>query len=160
MGITLKELKAAASPDVAALNADVFAGGAQLRNAGDLGAAAEQALEAMQPSNALAARFEHLWAEWGGLPLTKEYKFSAARRWRLDYYIESGDVRVGVELNGGVWSEGRHVRGRGFLNDLEKLNAAQMAGIVVLQLGTGQVDAAHVAELADYVNRRMKQVSA
>jgi hypothetical protein len=160
MGITLKELKAAASPDVAALNADVFAGGTALRNAGDLGAGVEQALEAMQPANALAAKFEHLWAEWGGPPLTKEYKFSAARRWRLDYYIESasGSKRFGIEIHGGVWSNGRHVRGNGFLQDLEKLNAAAMAGITVLQLGTGQVDAAHVAEIADYVRRQMKEV--
>jgi hypothetical protein len=158
MGISLKELKAQCSPDTAALNADVFVGGANERNAGDLGAGVALALEAMQPQNALAAKFEHLWAEWGGPALTKEYKFSAARRWRLDYYIERGDVRIGVELEGGLYSGGRHSRPEGYRNDIEKYNAAAMAGITVLRLGTGQVDAAHVAEIADYVRRQMKQV--
>jgi Holliday junction resolvase RusA-like endonuclease len=55
MGITLKELKAAASPDTAALNADVFAGGANERNAGDLGGAmpelaAQSIILALPPS--------------------------------------------------------------------------------------------------------------
>jgi Holliday junction resolvase RusA-like endonuclease len=44
MGITLKELKAQCSTDTAALNADVFAGGANERNAGDLGAGVGAAL--------------------------------------------------------------------------------------------------------------------
>jgi hypothetical protein len=160
MGITLKELKAQCSTDTAALNADVFAGGANERNAGGLGAGVEQAPEAMQPQNALAAKFEHLWTEWGGPALTKEYKFSAARRWRLDYYIESasGSKRFGIELEGGLYSGGRHSRPAGYRGDIEKYNAAAMAGITVLRLGTGQVDAAHVAEIADYVRRQMKEV--
>jgi very-short-patch-repair endonuclease len=158
MGITLKELKANCSDHTAALNADVFAGGAQLRNAGDLGAGVEQALEAMQPQNALAAKFEHLWAEWGGPPLTKEYKFSAARRWRADYCHE--DSRTLIELEGGIYSGGRHSRAAGFKADCDKYNAAAMLGYTVLRLGTGQVDAAHVAEIADYVRRQMGEVTA
>jgi hypothetical protein len=150
------------SPDTLALNTDKAPCATetidygQLRQAGDLGAGGGQALEAMQPANALAAKFEHLWAEWGGPPLAKEYKFHTRRRWRFDYYHEP--TKTAVEIHGGVWSNGRHVRGSGFLNDLEKLNAAAMQGITVLQLGTGQVDAAHVAEIADYVRRQMKQV--
>jgi very-short-patch-repair endonuclease len=169
MGITLKELKAQCSDQTAALNADVFDDPgylrpnrtieyAALRNAGDLGAGVEQALEAMQPNNALAAKFEHLWAEWGGLPLTKEYKFSSARRWRADYCHT--DTRTIIELEGGIYSGGRHVRAEGYRSDVEKYNAAAMLGYTVLRLGTGQVDAAHVAEIADYVRRQMQQVTA
>jgi crossover junction endodeoxyribonuclease RusA len=55
MGITLKELKAQCSDHTAALNADVFAGGAQLRQAGDLGGAmpelaAQSIILALPPS--------------------------------------------------------------------------------------------------------------
>jgi hypothetical protein len=166
MGITLKELKAQCSTDTAALNADVFAGGAQLRNAGDLGAGVGAALEAQTEANAaltkeckdsekekLVRAFDALWATWQGPPLAKEYYFHVRRRWRMDYYHEP--TRTAIEIHGGVWSNGRHVRGKGFLEDIEKMNAAAMQGITVLQLGTGQVDAAHVAEIADYVRRQM-----
>ncbi len=102
----------------------------------------------------LVRRFEELWRRWEGPALTKEYKFSAGRRWRMDYYHEA--TRTAIEIHGGVWTQGRHTRGRGYLEDLEKMNAAQMLGIRVLQLGTGQVDDAHVGEIADYVRRQAK----
>jgi len=104
-------------------------------------------------TSALAAKFEHLWQSWGGPELTKEHRFHPHRRWRLDYY--HAPTRTGIELHGGVWSEGRHVRGNGFLGDLDKMNAAQMQGLVVLQLGTGQVDHQHVTEIIDYIRREM-----
>lgn len=154
MGITAKELRKSLSPDVAALSAAALAELdsrsvdplALERNAGALG---------IDIPNPLAQRFEALWQRWGGPELVREYKFSAARRWRLDYYCEGNGVRIGIEIHGGVWTQGRHVRGKGFLGDLEKLNAAQMQGIVVLQLGTDQVDDAHVGELADFARRKL-----
>jgi hypothetical protein len=48
------------------------------------------------------------------------------------------------------------VRGNGFLGDLDKMNAAQMQGIVVLQLGTGQVDHQHVTEIIDWLRKGMR----
>lgn len=43
------------------------------------------------------------------------------------------------------------------IHDLpEKYNAAAMLGYVVLRLGTGQVDDAHVGEIADYVRKQTK----
>jgi len=38
-----------------------------------------------------------------------------------------------VELHGGTWTGGRHVRGDGFADDREKVNAAQLAGWTVLE---------------------------
>jgi hypothetical protein len=35
---------------------------------------------------------------------------------------------VAVEIEGGVWSGGRHVRPKGFESDIEKYNAATFAG--------------------------------
>ena len=104
-------------------------------------------------ANGLTVKFEHLWQEWGGPELIKEYRFHVSRRWRFDYYHEP--TKTAVELEGGLYSGGRHTRADGFRGDIEKYNAAAMQGITVLRLGTGQVDAAHVAEIADYVNRRI-----
>ena len=39
---------------------------------------------------------------------------------------------VAVEVDGGIYSRGRHVRGSGFERDAEKRNAAVMAGWRVL----------------------------
>ncbi len=147
MGISAKELRKALSPDVAELSAKALA---------ELEGASAQPPAVMLPDvNPLAMRFEALWQRWEGPALVREYKFSAARRWRLDYYCEGNGARIGIEIHGGVWTQGRHVRGKGFLADLEKLNAAQMLGITVLQLGTDQVNDAHVGELADFARRKM-----
>jgi very-short-patch-repair endonuclease len=46
------------------------------------------------------------------------------RRFRADYMIH--DIKVIIEINGGQWIRGRHNRaGKGYENDLTKLNLAQ-----------------------------------
>lgn len=51
------------------------------------------------------------------------------RRWRFDYAFPS--VRVAVEIDGGVWINGRHNRPSGYLRDMEKFNAAASLGWLV-----------------------------
>lgn len=53
----------------------------------------------------------------------KEFKFHPVRRWRFDYAWISR--KVAVEIDGGIWTRGRHSRGAGMLQDNEKLNEAQ-----------------------------------
>ena len=65
------------------------------------------------------------------IEFVKEFKFHKKRRWRIDYYLPQ--YRVGVEIEGGVWIQGRHTRGQGFINDCEKYNQAQIGGIRVLR---------------------------
>lgn len=73
-----------------------------------------------------------------GLPAPEqEYRFDDNRRWRFDFAWP--DCRLGVEVNGGEWSEGRHNRGGGMADDYEKLNAAVIAGWRVLQFTGSQV---------------------
>lgn len=60
-----------------------------------------------------------------------EYLFHPERKWRFDWAWP--DHRIALEVNGGVWTQGRHVRGPGYLRDLEKLNEAQLLGWLVLQ---------------------------
>ena len=140
--------------DIAPVELDAAA---LIADAGDLGADVQTELERAtrdSEKEKLARQFEYLWRMWDGPELAKEYRFRVQRRWRFDYY--HADSNTAIELHGGVWSEGRHTRGKGFLGDLEKMNAAQMQGITVLQLGTGQVDDAHVGEIADWVRKQTK----
>lgn len=60
-----------------------------------------------------------------------EHRFAPPRRWRFDFAWPL--YRVAVELEGGVWSGGRHTRAAGFLGDVEKYNAAVMGGWRVLR---------------------------
>lgn len=65
-------------------------------------------------------------------PVT-EYRFAPPRRWRFDYCWPQGRGGVALEVEGGVWTGGRHVRGMGFLKDMEKYNAAAIMGYRVLR---------------------------
>lgn len=56
----------------------------------------------------------------------KEFKFHPKRRWRFDYAIP--EHKIAVEVEGGVWTGGRHTRPQGFLGDIEKYNTATLMG--------------------------------
>jgi len=60
-----------------------------------------------------------------------EYKFHPKRRWRFDFAFPL--IKIAVEIEGGVWSGGRHTRGAGFIKDMEKYNAAVLLGWRVLR---------------------------
>jgi very-short-patch-repair endonuclease len=128
MGITAKELRKSLSPDVAELSAAALAtldtptvAPAELAMAQTAMGGTEQFVP-----NPLAMRFEALWERWGGPALECEYKFSAARRWRADYCHTAS--RTIIELEGGIYSAGRHTRAAGYLGDIEKYNAAAAMG--------------------------------
>lgn len=75
-----------------------------------------------------------------GLPEPKpEYRFSATRKWRFDFAWPA--LKVALEVEGGAWTQGRHTRGAGFAADLEKYNAAQLAGWRVLRVLPDQLQA-------------------
>ncbi len=56
----------------------------------------------------------------------KEHKFHPKRKWRFDYAIP--EYKIALEVEGGVWTGGRHIRAQGFLGDMEKYNTATLMG--------------------------------
>jgi very-short-patch-repair endonuclease len=66
--------------------------------------------------------------------LIPEFKFDSKRKFRFDFYCESNGLKVALELEGGVWSRGRHTRPSGFLKDMEKYNLAASKGILVFRI--------------------------
>lgn len=60
-----------------------------------------------------------------------EYRFHPVRKWRFDYAFP--DIKLAIELDGGVWISGRHNRGVGYIKDMEKLNEAAILGWHVLR---------------------------
>jgi hypothetical protein len=74
-----------------------------------------------------------------GLPRpVTEHRFDSSRRWRFDFAWPA--AKLALEVEGGVWTEGRHTRGSGFTADIEKYNAATVQGWRVLRCVPADID--------------------
>lgn len=66
-----------------------------------------------------------------------EYHFHPQRRWRFDFAWPTR--MVALEIEGGIWTEGRHTRGSGALADLEKYSEAAIAGWRIIYCTPGDM---------------------
>ena len=73
-----------------------------------------------------------------GYQFEQEYKFHPDRKWRFDFAFP--DEKIAIEVEGGLFTQGRHTRGRGYIQDMQKYNAATILGWRVLRYGTGQIN--------------------
>lgn len=107
-----------------------------------------------------ARQFEATWALLGGPELEKEVRFDPDRQWRADYVFEvtvaddNGNLsrqKYLVELDGGVWTKGRHTRGSGYIEDCFKLNSAALHGYRVIRIATGMANTAYLQQIIDWL---------
>jgi hypothetical protein len=83
-----------------------------------------------------------------GLPEpVPEFRFHLTRKWRFDWLFNPGKERVAVEIQGGLFTQGGHVRGAHLVGEYEKLNEAQIMGYKVLLVTPQQVESGEVFEL-------------
>tara|TARA_B100001057_G_scaffold480786_1_gene554022 strand:- start:297 stop:644 length:348 start_codon:yes stop_codon:yes gene_type:complete len=75
------------------------------------------------------------------IPFQREYKFHMARKWRFDFVIghQPLSAKIAIEIEGGIFSQGRHTRGTGFSKDCEKYNMAVLQGWSILRYPTQMV---------------------
>ena len=74
--------------------------------------------------------FQHI--KLVGLPEPeREYRFAPPRRFRADFAYP--ERKLLIEVEGGVWTRGRHTRGAGYTSDAEKYNLATVKGWHVLR---------------------------
>lgn len=81
----------------------------------------------------LEERFLMLWEAAEGPPLQREFRLHEKRKWSADFAYLLG--RVLIEIEGGIWVNGRHNRAAGFNADLEKYLEAWLLGWRVFRLG-------------------------
>lgn len=80
---------------------------------------------------------------------TKEHKFHDKRKWKFDFAFLR--EMVAIECEGGVWTNGRHTRGSGFIADIEKYNVAAAMGWKVFRFDGGMIKSGHAIKfVVDY----------
>ncbi len=103
-----------------------------------------------KPPSRLEMAFLTLWRASGGPELEKEFRFHPTRKWRADFaHLPS---RTLIEIEGGIYVNGRHNRGAGFAADLEKYFEATLAGWRVIRLGPDELTANCIARLVSLVS--------
>ena len=83
-----------------------------------------------------------------------EVKFHSTRRWRFDLawiVVDGQTVKIALEVEGAVWSQGRHTRGSGFVKDMEKYNNASLLGWTVYRVSTHQVTSGEALKLIERI---------
>lgn len=84
-------------------------------------------------------------------PYPARSKTGRIRLWRLDFAWpkEAHDLYspVALEIDGGVWTGGRHTRGQGYIGDMEKFNEAVLQGWMCLHCTPTQLKTFEIAPL-------------
>lgn len=90
---------------------------------------AEKSIQSSSLENAFAQ-----WLTFKNISYIKQYQAIKDRRYKCDFYLPKW--KVIIEIEGGQWIQGRHQRGMGFKNDMEKYNTLVLNGYKVLRLTT------------------------
>lgn len=72
------------------------------------------------------------------LSYEREVRMVSGRNWRVDFLLRQHNLVVEVE--GGIWRQGRHSRGSGMESDMQKYNALVICGFSVLRYSTEMVE--------------------
>lgn len=101
------------------------------------------------PESPLEAQFLQLWVMLGGPELKPQHKFEPTRRWRSDFaHIASCTL---IEIEGGLYQQGRHQRLHGYQADCEKYNWATMAGWRVVRLTSAMLTMDYVESIIKWM---------
>lgn len=84
-----------------------------------------------EAERAFITRWTQLGSTQTDLPMYREYQFDAVRKWRFDFAFP--EVKLAIEVEGGVWSGKGHATPKRYEADCWKYNAAQAQGWVVLR---------------------------
>lgn len=84
------------------------------------------------------------------IPFEREFKFHPKRRWRADFCLPE---KLLVEVEGAIFTNGRHTRGSGYIKDMEKYNAASKLGYRLLRFTPQQIThGMAIIQIRDFLN--------
>ena len=91
-----------------------------------------------------------------GLPEPEtQYRFHPTRLWRFDGAYP--DCKLAFEVEGGVWINGGHNRGSGYIKNCEKYNEAARLGWTLLRFPSPWIAS---GEAVNYLESVLKQMGA
>ena len=119
----------------------------------------EQALKTRRnqaKADLLARAFVELCRQHGLPAPEREYRFAAPeRQWRFDFAFIA--QRIALEVEGGIYVNGRHTRAQGFVKDVEKYNNAALRGWRVFRTVPGHLnDIATLQLIADALGVQLR----
>jgi very-short-patch-repair endonuclease len=79
----------------------------------------------------------------------REYQFHPTRRWRADFAWPVHKLLV--EVQGGIWTGGKHNRGAGMEVDMEKHNEALIGGWRVFQFSASTIKSGRALQYLELV---------
>jgi very-short-patch-repair endonuclease len=82
---------------------------------------------------------------------TREYRFHPTRKWQFDFAFP--EQKVAVEVQGAIWTNGRHNRGKGMESDYEKGAEAMLMGWKVLWITASTIRSGRAIQ---YLERLLK----
>lgn len=75
------------------------------------------------------------------LEFEREVIFHPVRKWRFDFVLVTGmEGEFAIEIEGGAWMQGRHTRGKGFIEDIRKYNEAARLGWTVIRFTPSMIE--------------------
>ncbi|SRR6266852_8033007 len=87
-----------------------------------------------------------------GLPTPRrELRFFPARRWRFDFAYP--DRLLAIEVEGGTWTGGAHVRGAHYASDCRKYNTAAIIGWKLLRVTSDMIESGEALRTIDWALR-------
>lgn len=77
----------------------------------------------------------------------QEHRFAPPRRWRFDLCWPK--KMLAVEVEGGVWTRGRHSRGKGMVADMEKYAEAAIRGWMLIRVSGDMIKSGKALSLIE-----------
>lgn len=100
----------------------------------------------------LEKKFIDLWiVRFPDLYLHQEVTLIPKRKYRFDFVHMPS--KICVEINGGIWNNGRHSRGSGLVKEYEKYNLAQLQGYKVFVLASNMINSKWLDKIAEAIWR-------
>jgi hypothetical protein len=96
---------------------------------------------------------------FNNIDFIQEFSPIPNRKFRADFYLKKYNVLI--EIEGGIWNQGRHTRGFGYANDVRKYNDYMLAGYKLIRFTSDDFMAITKYEyyIKDYIKTTIEKIT-